>query len=212
MDFRRKAQLIAGRHVTNSPNKDSYSSMASQGSICLDFLLASLNYLHLLLVDIGNAHVNVNCPEKVYSLAGPKFGKHEGKVVLITKALYGLKSSSAAWHLHLAQSHRLMGFVLSKADPDMWFCKVQRPDKTECYEYIISYIDNLTIVSDKTKAISKALENIPYTLKGGSAPKIFLKVITGVHTCNNGTNPLYMSARQYLTNATHNIKQTLGET
>jgi len=42
--------------------------------------------------------------EKVYTVAGPEFGKREGKKIMIIKALYGLKSAGACWHAKLAQN------------------------------------------------------------------------------------------------------------
>ena len=40
------------------------------------------------------------------AVAGPEFGEYEGCVVIIEKALYGLKSSGAAWHAHLSEKLR----------------------------------------------------------------------------------------------------------
>jgi hypothetical protein len=90
MDFRRKARLVAGGHVTDPPTDDTYSSVASRESVRLGFLLASLNNLDLVSVDIGNAYVNADCREKVYAIAGPEFEEFEGRTVIIAKALYGL--------------------------------------------------------------------------------------------------------------------------
>ncbi|EEC42861.1 predicted protein [Phaeodactylum tricornutum CCAP 1055/1] len=210
MDFRRKARLVAGGHVTDPPTDDTYSSVASRESVRLGFLLASLNNLDLVSVDIGNAYVNADCREKVYAIAGPEFEEFEGRTVIIAKALYGLKSSGAAWHSHLAQSLRTMGFVSSKADPDMWYRAAKRKDESEYYEYIISYVDDLTVVSENTRAILEMLKNIPYTLKGGSAPETFLGATIGTYTFKDGTSAWYMSAQQYLTNAIKNIEETLG--
>ena len=42
-------------------------------------------------------YLNVGCHEKVYTVAGPEFGSNAGKHIVITRALYGLKSSGAAY-------------------------------------------------------------------------------------------------------------------
>jgi hypothetical protein len=128
MDFRRKARLVAGGHVTDPPTWDTYSSVASRESVRTGFLLAALNELELVSVDIGNAYVNAPCREHVFTVAGPDFGEHEGCVVLVRRALYGLKSSGAAWHAHLSEALREIGFTPSKADPDMWMRKATRED------------------------------------------------------------------------------------
>ena len=58
--------------------------------------------------------------EKIYRTAGKEFGDLAGQTIIITKALYGLKSSGAAWRLHLAQTLRDMNFKSSYADLDVW--------------------------------------------------------------------------------------------
>ena len=63
-------------------------------------------------------------------MAGPEFGEYEGCVVIIEKVLYGLKSSGAAWHMHLSEKLRAMGFIPSLADPDMRMRKATYDDGT----------------------------------------------------------------------------------
>jgi hypothetical protein len=56
-----------------------------------------LNDLYLIAADIGNAYLNVPTKENVNKTCGMEFG-HRRKIAVIIKALYGLKSSGAAWH------------------------------------------------------------------------------------------------------------------
>jgi hypothetical protein len=42
--------------------------------------------------DVGNAYINAYTEEKVYAIAGPELSNKEGCVVIIKKALYGLKT------------------------------------------------------------------------------------------------------------------------
>ena len=100
--FRRKARLVAGGHATEPPASDTYSSVASNESMRLAFLLSELNGLDLVTIDITNAYVNMPCREKVAAIARPEFGEYKGCILIIEKALYGLKYSGAAWHPHLA--------------------------------------------------------------------------------------------------------------
>ena len=51
-----------------------------------------------------NALLTVPCREKVWTQAGPEFGIREGKVLIINQALYGLKSSGAAFCAFLSES------------------------------------------------------------------------------------------------------------
>jgi hypothetical protein len=118
MDFTRKAQYVAGGHMTDSPSTITYSSIDSRDSVKIAFQIAALNDIYILPCDIGNAHFTAKPREKVYMTAGPEFGELQGCKVLIVHALYGLKSSGAAWHSHLANTIHHMSFTSSLADPD----------------------------------------------------------------------------------------------
>ncbi len=48
--------------------------------------------------EIGNAYLEPAMQEKVYVIAGPKFGDLEGHTLIIFKALYGLRTSGLHWH------------------------------------------------------------------------------------------------------------------
>jgi hypothetical protein len=66
--------------------------------------------------------------EKVYTAAGPEFGAElEGKMVLIIKALYGLKFSGAAWWSHLANNLHSLGYISCLADPEVWLRSPKKP-------------------------------------------------------------------------------------
>jgi len=105
MDFTRKARYVAGGHMTDPPSTLTYSSVVSRDSVRIGFLLAALNDLELLAADVGNAYLNASTRERVYTTAGLEFGAElQGKPVVIVRALYGLKSSGAAWRAHFANT------------------------------------------------------------------------------------------------------------
>ena len=135
-------------------------------------------------------------PGKVAAIAGPEFGEYEGCVVMIEKALYGLKSSRAAWHAHLSEKLRVMGFVPSLADQDMWMRKAARDDGSLYCEYLVCYVDDLIICSQKH--VIQELRDSSYKLKGGLAPETFLGAMISRHTFKDGTSTWYQSAEQYL--------------
>ena len=74
----------------------------------------------VLCGDIGNAFVTDPCLKKVYSIAGPEFGQQEDSVLLIRKALYGLKSSSRAFRQFFAEFLRGCDFKPTRYDRDVW--------------------------------------------------------------------------------------------
>jgi hypothetical protein len=73
--------------------KDVYSGVVSLRSLRLVIFLAKLNDLELWGVDIGNAYLEARTDKKVFIVAGAEFGKCEGHILIIYKALYGLRTS-----------------------------------------------------------------------------------------------------------------------
>ena len=102
MDFTRKARFVAGGHTTETPGSTTYSSVVSRDSVCIAFMFAALNNLDILAAVVGNAYLNANCREKIWTIAGPEFRSKAGTVMIIEKALYHLKTSGAAWRALLA--------------------------------------------------------------------------------------------------------------
>jgi hypothetical protein len=108
-DLTQKARLVAGGHHTDPPKESTYSSVVSRDSVRIAFTLAALNGLDVLAADIQNAYLNAGTKERVYTMAGPKFGANAGRPVLIVRALYGLKSSGARWGDHILGTLRSGG-------------------------------------------------------------------------------------------------------
>ena len=93
----------------------------SRYSVRVAFTLAALTNIEIRDSDISNAYLNPKCREKIQKVVGTEFGSEKGKVMLVVCALYGLKSSGTAWRKMLSQTFRDIGYVSSKADPDVWF-------------------------------------------------------------------------------------------
>jgi Reverse transcriptase (RNA-dependent DNA polymerase) len=95
-----------------------------------------LNDLQIKACDVQNAYINAPTKEKVWFRAGRELGFDAGKVVVIVRALYGLKSSGARFREHMAQTLRDARFESCKADPDVWLRKAQKANGTKIYEYV----------------------------------------------------------------------------
>jgi hypothetical protein len=54
--------------------------------------ISKLNSMELWATDIGNAYL------EVFIVAGPEFGELEGHMLIISKALYELRTSGLHWH------------------------------------------------------------------------------------------------------------------
>jgi hypothetical protein len=170
MDLTRIARFVAGGHKMDPPTTLTYSSVVSRDSVRIAFLLSALNGLDILAADIGNAYINADAREKVYFEAGDEFGpSYKGRNVVIVKALYGLKSSGAAWRAHFAEALHDLGYKSSLADPDVWYREEAKPDGFRYYSYVLVYVDDVLVVSHEPNKVMIALSKL-FRLKDGYAP------------------------------------------
>ena len=133
-NFRRKARFVADGHKTSAPKSLVYSTVVSRDSVRIAFLIAALNNLAVVSCDIQNAYLAAPCREKFYYKAGPEFGSDEGKIYIVRRALYGLKTSGASFRQFLAESFSDMGFTsCTRADPDVWMRPQSKLDGTRYY-------------------------------------------------------------------------------
>ena len=175
----RKARLVAGGHRSKHlvPTHEKYSTVASRDSVRICFMLAALNGLDVLSADIGNAYLNAPCREKIHVICGPElFGKeHEGKFAVICRALYGLATSGASWRDHFATAIQdELGFISSKADPDVHMKLVQRNDGTEYYAYLVVYVDDVLCIHHNPTSTMKQLGELFRLKDGVETPSLYL--------------------------------------
>ncbi len=119
-DFQRKAQLVAGGHMTKAPPTITYASVVSQETVCLALTIAALNDLEVKVGDVLNAYISAPITETVWKILGPEFGPNAGEIPIIVRALYGLKSSGRhfertllptcdRWDIHLVKQTLTFG-------------------------------------------------------------------------------------------------------
>jgi hypothetical protein len=159
-DLRRKSCLVAGGHMTATPKDSGYSGVVTLRLLRLCMLLAELNGLKVKAANIGNAYLEANTKEKVYIIAGPEFGDQEGHVLIIIKALYGLRTSGARFHEQFADTLTAMQFSPCKADPDVWM-----KDCGTHYDYVCVYVDDLAVMMKQPQDFFKGLKLRQYKLK-----------------------------------------------
>jgi hypothetical protein len=160
-DLRRKSRLVAGGHMTAPPKDSVYSGVVTLRSLRLCMLLAELNGLKVEAADIGNAYLEAYTKEKVYIIAGPEFGDRQGHVLIIIKALYGLRTSGARFHEKFADTLTAMKFSPCYADPDVWM-----KDCATHYEYVCVYVDDLAVMMKQPQDFFDELKRRKYKLKG----------------------------------------------
>lgn len=135
------------------PVESVYLGVISLRGVRLLIFLAELNRQRLWATDIGNAYLEAYTQESVYIIAGPEFGDLEKNILIIVKALYGLRSLGLRWHERLASCLRNMDYVPCRGLNDIWMKKLG-----SLYEYIGVYVDDLVIVSKKPRGVIDTLE------------------------------------------------------
>jgi len=157
-NFRRKARFVADGHLTDAPAALTYSTVVSRDSVRILLMIAALNDLDLQCADIQNAFLTAPNLEKCYMIAGPEFLDEQGKVFVVRRALYGLKSSAQAFRSFLADNVESLGFFSSEADPDVWMRTAVKSDGEEYYEYILCYVDDILCMSGKALEVMQQLQ------------------------------------------------------
>jgi Reverse transcriptase (RNA-dependent DNA polymerase) len=153
-------------------------------------LLGELNGLKVMIGDITSAYLMAKTNELIFFKAGPEFGEKAGHLMVVSKALYGLRSSGKSWHDLLFDTLKGLGFTPSKADPDIWL-----KDNGRCYEYVCCYVDDLIAIMEGPKAFFDRLEKIGFGLKGVTdTPEVFLGGSMG----RDPDGTLHWGAKRYI--------------
>jgi Reverse transcriptase (RNA-dependent DNA polymerase) len=202
-DGRHKARLVADGHLTDIPIESVYSGVVSLRGFRLVLFLGELNGLQVWSTDIGNAYLEAMTSEKVYIIAGPEFGDLEGHILIISKALYGLRTSGAHWHDTFADCLRDLSFQQCKAEPDIWM-----REKNGLYEYIAVYVDDLAIVMKEPQEFISTLETkYKFKLKGTGPISVHL----GMNFVRDRNGELCISPTKYIEKMMDTHKKFFGE-
>ena len=211
-NFRRKARLVGGGHTTRTPASITYASVVSRDSVRIALTVAALNELDILACDIQNAYLTAECREKIWTVAGPEFGSEKGSIMLIKMALYGLKSSGAAFRAKLAGVLHDCGYTPSKADPDVWLRPAVKPCGFKYYEIVLCYVDDVLAISHKPMETMDFIKKT-FKLKNDAAetPEMYLGASIGQVETESGTQCWSMSSEKYVRAAVANLEAKLGE-
>ena len=128
MDFTRKARFVSGGHTTDTPSSITHSSVVSRGSVRLVYAIVDLNGVDVIPYNLENAYLKAMCRKKIWFKGVTKCGEDKGKVLIVVRVLYGLKSVGSSCHAALAQVFKELGFVSMLADLDIWTWEAVRED------------------------------------------------------------------------------------
>jgi hypothetical protein len=131
--------------------------------------------------------------------------------MIIRRALYGLKSSGAAWRALFASTLTDIGFKSTLADPDVWIRPQVKPDGFEYYEMVLVYVDDILVLSHEVKSTMDAISAL-YHLKESSVgePTRYFGANVGKYQLPDGRECWSMTGRDYVKNAVKNLEATLN--
>ena len=173
--------------------------------------IAALNDLDVFACDVGNAYLNADCREKLWTIAGSEFGSEKGSVMLIVKALYGLKSSGAAWRSKLAKTLRGLGYESSASDPDVWLKQAIKPNGFKYWQYMLVYVDDILHISHDPSIDMKKINEIYRLKEGVGPPDRYLGANVEKVQLQDGSIAWSMNCVDYLKGAIENVNNMLQE-
>ena len=133
--------------MTTAPAAITYPSVVTRETVRIARALAALNGLEVKVGDVESAYRSITAPvkERIWTVLGPEHGEDAGKKALIVCALYGLKSSGAAFRAQLCECMRSLGYKSYLADPDLWM-KPEVVGNFKYNSYILCYVDDIMII------------------------------------------------------------------
>ena len=215
MDFTLKARWVKDGHRTPNSETSSYAGVVSRESIRIMLTHAALHDVDVMAADIRNAYLQAPTSEKHYIICGPEFGiENVGKRAIITRALYGGKVAGRDFWHHLRSCMDHLGFTSSKADPDVWMRESVREKTGEAYyEYVLLYVDDCLVMSDRADSILRSELNKYFMLKEESigAPSQYLGGKLRMVELENGQKAWAFGSKQYVETAVNNVVDYLSK-
>ena len=214
MDFTRKARWVLDGHKTADPEVSTYAGVVSRESVRIALTYAALNDVDVTAADIGNAYLQAPSSQKYFVICGPEFGlENVGKRALIRRALYGGKSAGRDFRNHLRECMSHLKFISCPADPDVWMRPALKADGTEYWEYVLLYVDDVLVVSDRGEELLRKEIGKYFKLKENSIgpPKIYLGGHMRKVTLENGMKAWTFSSSQYVQASVANVERYLTE-
>ena len=199
---------MAGGRLTDPPSHMTYSSVVSRDSVRICLTVVAFNGLNISAFDIGNAYLNAETKEKVYFVAGSEWRDNEGRVVIIVRALYGLRSSALQWQKHLEDNLRYdLGYSPSLADDNVWLKRCHKPDGELYYSYILCFVDDLLCIHLEPDSILAPLKGFYKMKHEPSMPDMYLG--SDISTFDHESGTYYaMGSDSYVKEAVRVVKQS----
>jgi len=198
MDFTQKARWVLDGHKIPDVSGLTYAGVVSRETVRIALTYAALNGLEVCTCDIQNAYLQAPSTQMDYVICGPEFGlENIGKKALIHCALYGGKSVGRDFCNHLRGCMRHLEFTSCPADPYLWMRPAIHTNGTECYEYILLYVDDALAIGPNAERILREGIGRYFEIKEESIglPTLYLGARVSKVVMENGMDTFNISIR-----------------
>jgi len=189
---RYKARLVAQgfKQVYGLDYDETWAPTARASSIRLIVAMAMRDRSHLRLIDIKNAFLNAPLNKHQIYVEPPTGYASAGKVWLLRKALYGLKQAGKEWSDELNRTLAEIGFSRSKADPCVFFMKIERT-----LVIIAVHVDDCFIKYDTENQLATVMAGLLKRYKVSDMGEVSHAL--GIDFVRTADNKMFMSQRGY---------------
>ncbi len=145
--------------------------------------------------------------EEVYLVYGLCICENLNITLIVSRALYGLKSSGAAWRADLAATLRDVKLTSSQANPDVWTRSAGMH-----YDMVLVYVDGILVFVKKPKTTMNELGNF-YEVKPESVhePVIYLRANVDKVQLPDGKVEWSTGSKMYVKNAIRVVEALITE-
>ena len=114
------------------------------------------------------------------------------------------------WH-HLRECMGRLGFTSSRADPDVWFRLLTRSTGEMYYEYVLLYVDDVLVISERAESVLRKEIGKFFVLKDESVgpPSMYLGGKLRQVELLNGEKAWAFGSSQYVQSAVKNVYEHL---
>ena len=124
------------------------------------------------------------------------------------RAFYVGKLAGRDFWIHLRACMDELGFTSCIAYPDVWMRRTKRGDRTAYYEYVLLYVDDCVVISDRAENVNREEIGKYFVLKQESTkpPDLYLGGRMIQVTLDNGIKASTFGSSQYVQAAVKNIE------
>ena len=169
---------------------------------------------HQLIYKIEDHRINeeaIPMNQETYKTnSGPEFVAEQGKVFIVVRALYGLKSASADFRSFMGNKLDEIGFKSIPDDPDVWLRPAIKPDSEDDFAYVMMYVDDILEISIDPAEILKSMEGKTVKYNNGKIypPEMYLGAILKIKIIN-GNMCWTITSYNYVISAVQTIKDAI---